>query len=69
MVFLPLSEEWSVYAWIRQRRNIPSSYKNHQVKSVACLGLVLLINMMYLGCTLERTYLTSEILLSMGTSK
>lgn len=56
MVLLPLSEEWSVDAWIRRKHNIPSKYTNHQVKSVACLGLVLLINMMYLGCTLERTY-------------
>ena len=56
MVLLPLSEEWSVDAWIRRKHNIASKYQNHQVKSVACLGLVLLINMMYLGCTLERTY-------------
>ena len=58
MVFLPLSEEWSVDACIRRKRKIPSSYHNHQVKCVACLGLTLLINMMYLGCTLERTILT-----------
>lgn len=58
MVFLPLSEEWSVDAWLRRKRGIPSRYENHQVKSIACLGLVLLINMMYLDCTLERTYQT-----------
>lgn len=58
MCFLPLSEVWSVDAFLRRRQGDPSQtqYKNSQVQGVACLGLTLQIVMMYVSCFFARTF-------------
>lgn len=58
MCFLPLSEVWSVDAFLRKHEGTPPDprYSNNQVKSVACLGFTLQIFMMYMDCFCERTY-------------
>lgn len=58
MLFLPLSEVWSVDAMIRRLNGDPRDprYSGNQVKSVACVGLTLQIVIMYLGCFFLRTF-------------
>jgi len=63
LLFLPLSEVWSVDAYLRRRKGIPRDlcYSDDQVKSVACMGLILQIVIMYLGCFFVRTFDTFSI--------
>ena len=57
MCLLPISQMWSVDAYLaRNKNNTSDDYRNNQVGSIACLCLTLQIVMMYIGAFFGRTF-------------
>lgn len=57
MSFLPLSEVWSVDAFLRRRsKHGLTAVPNYQVSGLACFGLTLQIAMVYAACVMNRTF-------------